>query len=231
MKRFFAFCMIFVLLLAGCSGKKAQPEETIYEQQREGIWLGDDGSYVCVLPNGCALAFDAAELREGTWLEDAGTIVADFTSGAEKLEQWEYSVKESSVRYEYENGVLVADGVKKYAPAITKEDFRTVAEHIASYEEAGGKAWVSQAEMNMGAGTVSELWSGLENQLYTYLVQTTEDSDELEAAEEQFLNERDEKIKAVREEYAGGSIAGLISASESSQITKEHFNALLDKLS
>jgi len=232
MRRFLAFCLIFVLLLAGCSGKQEQKWDSRYEQEREGIWQSEDGSYVCIFPNGCALYFDDAELREGTWLEDTQTIVAEFTSGAEKGEQWEYSVKESSVRYEYDagSGNLLADGKEKYAPVVTEEAFRAAAEHIDLYEEAGDRAWMSQVEMNTGTGTVSELWDGLEAQLFAYLKQTAEDPEALQLEEDAWVAERLEEVSAAYEEYAGGSIAVLVAASESSRITKEHIEDLLVKL-
>lgn len=230
MKRFLALCMIFLLLLAGCSGKKEQ--EKTYVQEREGLWVSEDGGYVCIFANGCVLAFDERELREGMWLMDGGSIAAEFTSGAEKGEQWAYSVKESSVHYEYdaENGKLLADGKAEYAPAVAEADFRAAAEHIGIYEDAGNSAWMSQVEMNMGAGVVSDLWIGLESLLLTHLTQTAEDPDGLQAEEAAWEQEKEAEIDAVREEYAGGSIAGLMVASTNSRLTEERFEALLAQI-
>ena len=105
-----------------------------------------------------------------------------------------------------------------------------MADHINAYETAGEEAWMSQADMNMGSGTVAKLWEGLKLSLLAYLMQTVDDPDALQAEETAWMAERDEALDDVYEEYAGGSVAPMQVAMENSRLTEERFEALLELL-
>ena len=223
--------LVSILLLAGCSKKKSEKPVEPYVQEREGIWVSADAdAYVAIFGNGVIMTFDQQTLREGRWTEVEGGIAGTFTGGVVYgASQWEYHAEEYACAYVYdaEAGKLIAGDEVEYLPAVAAADFRAVGEHIDVYEEAGSRAWMSQMDMNMGAGTVLELWNGLEQQLFSYLMQTQADPEKLQEEENAWLAEYDKELDAVREENAGGSIAPLAVASKGSAMLQERVEELL----
>lgn len=245
MKRFIAILLaLLVVMAAGCSKKTEQPKEQPKEQTQnqtqeqsqdlpqqaeaatENLWRAEDGSYVCIFPNGYLMAFDAQGMKQGQWSEENGNVTATFVGG---ISAQLYTPEESSLTYSNRQGTLQTEG-KTYSPVADAEDFRIAAEQIDLYRDMGAESWMSQMDLNMGYGTTYQLWDGLEQLLAARLMQLPEDMTFLQEEEELWKQSRQEAMDEARAEFEGGTIASMMASSCGIAMTEDRFSSLMELL-